>query len=126
MGKSIQCSFFYRKQLVEEAANTGVPVVRHPFLHYPEDENLYDLSYQQFMLGDQFMVAPIVEEGATSTTIYLPEGDWVDLWTGVELNSNGQAYLVEDLEDRPAVFYVSGSSVAEEFIQNMINLGVYE
>ncbi|MCB0501939.1 MAG: alpha-glucosidase [Bacteroidetes bacterium] len=118
--------FFYRKQLVEEAANTGIPVVRPPFLHYPDDPNVWDLTYQQFMLGDQFMIAPVTEEGATSTAIYLPSGDWINLWTGEELNSNGQTYSIDDLADRPAVFYVKGSTVAAEFIQNMVDAGVYE
>lgn len=120
-----QALFFYRKQLVEEAAATGIPVVRHPFLHFWEDPQVYDLSYQQFMLGDQFMIAPVVDEGANSTTVYLPQGSWVDLWTGDTIESVGEFLLVNDLEDRPAVFYPEGSVVAEEFIQNMINLGVY-
>lgn len=118
--------FFYRQQLVEDAAQTGVPVVRHPILHFPEDDNLKDISYQQFMLGSEFMVAPIVEEGATSTSIYLPAGEWVDLWTGEEQTSTGASYLVENIPDRPAVFYPKGSAVAAQFIQNMIAAGVYE
>jgi len=118
--------FFYRKQLVEEASLTGMPVARHPVIHYPEDINVYDLSYQQFMLGDQFMVAPIVDEGEVTKEIYLPSGTWVNLWTGEIVSSTGQTYLIDDVEDRPAVFYVSGSIVADQFIQNMIELDVYE
>ena len=30
------------------------------------------------MLGDRILVAPVLEEGATSRDIYLPEGLWVD------------------------------------------------
>jgi alpha-glucosidase (family GH31 glycosyl hydrolase) len=117
--------FFYRKQLVEEAATTGIPVVRHPFIHYPNDSNVYDLTYQQFMVGDQLMVAPVTEEGATQTNIYLPAGDWVNLWNGNEINSTGATFIISDIADRPAVFYVKGSAVAAQFIQNMIDTGVY-
>jgi alpha-glucosidase len=117
--------FFYRKQLVEEASVTGIPVVRHPFLHYPNDTNVYDLTYQQFMVGDQLMVAPVTEQGATQTNIYLPAGEWVNLWNGSEINSAGATFTITDIADRPAVFYVKGSAVAAQFIQNMIDLGVY-
>ncbi|MCP4124796.1 MAG: alpha-glucosidase [Bacteroidetes bacterium] len=118
--------FFYRKQLVEEASLTGMPVVRHPVMHFPDDENVYDLSYQQFMLGDQFMIAPVLNEGESTTDIYLPAGEWVNLWSGDNVSSSGQTFTITGIEDRPAVFYLSGSSVASEFIQNMMNLGVYE
>ncbi|MEZ5009977.1 MAG: alpha-glucosidase [Chitinophagales bacterium] len=124
--KVFNALLFYRKQLVEEASLTGNPVVRPPFLHYPGDVNVLDLTYQQFMFGDQFMVAPVTEVGATSTDIYLPEGDWVNLWNGDEVNSSGQTYTINDIPDRPAVFYVKGSTVAAQFIQNMIDAGIYE
>jgi alpha-glucosidase len=36
----------------------------------------------QFALGDGMIVAPVVEPGATTRELYLPEGDWYHLWTG--------------------------------------------
>ena len=72
------------------------------------------------------MVAPVLDEGEIATEIYLPEGQWVNLWTVELVNSSGQAYTITGIEDRPAVIYVNGSAVASEFIQNMIDLGVYE
>jgi alpha-glucosidase len=117
--------FFYRKELVTEAAATGLPVVRHPVIHYPYDEYLYDLSYQQFMVGDQFMVAPVTEPGIDHVDIYLPSGEWVDLWTGQAVSSIGEVVTVTGLEERPAVFYPAGSEVAQQFIQHLIEAGVY-
>ena len=117
--------FFYRRQLVQEAAETGLPVVRHPIIHFPEEMEFYDLSYQQFMLGSEFMIAPVTEEGETQTDIYLPAGNWVNLWTGEEMNTDGELITVTDIPDRPAVFYLSGSTVAQQFIQNMMDAGVY-
>ncbi len=49
---------FYRKQLVQEATQSGLPVVRHPFIHYPEDSSLYTLTNEQFMVGSEFMSLP--------------------------------------------------------------------
>jgi alpha-glucosidase (family GH31 glycosyl hydrolase) len=72
---------FYRDQLIEEAATTGLPVVRHLFIHYPDDLQVYTLSYQQFMVGSELMVAPVLDAGANHVRVYLPAGDWVHLWT---------------------------------------------
>jgi alpha-glucosidase (family GH31 glycosyl hydrolase) len=34
------------------------------------------------MLGDSILVAPVLEPGATSWTVYLPKGEWIDACTG--------------------------------------------
>ena len=39
----------------------------------------------QWMLGDQLLIAPVTEEGATAWEVYLPEGAWVDVWTGEDV-----------------------------------------
>ena len=38
--------------------------------------------HDQFMLGDSLLVAPVVEEGATTRSLYLPPGTWYHVWTG--------------------------------------------
>src|SRR5918998_465522 len=52
----------YRAELVREASETGLPVVRHPFIHYPHDPEVYGQDYQ-FMVGSEFMVAPVLAPG---------------------------------------------------------------
>jgi alpha-glucosidase (family GH31 glycosyl hydrolase) len=73
----------YRTKLVEEAAETGLPVVRHPFVHYPEDPEVYGLEYQ-FMVGEELMVAPVLDPGEGAVEVYLPAGRWVRLWSDKE------------------------------------------
>ena len=60
-----------------EAYDTGMPIMRALVLEYPEDENTYDED-EEFLLGKEFLIAPVVEEGATTKEVYLPEGDWAD------------------------------------------------
>lgn len=72
----------YRKELVAEAACTGHPVLHHPFLHYPDDATVRTLQYQ-FLLGSELLVAPVLDEGAVRVRLYLPAGDWTQLWTDV-------------------------------------------
>ena len=61
----------YRSRLVQEAAASGLPVVRHPFIHYPADPEVYGIRYQQFMVGPEFMVATLV--GKLFDVIFIDE-----------------------------------------------------
>ena len=54
---------------------SGMPIVRSMNLMYEKDENCDDLTHQ-YMLGDSLLV------GAFTDRIYLPEGQWIDYWTG--------------------------------------------
>jgi alpha-glucosidase len=103
----------YRTQVMDEAARTGHPVVRHPFLEFPNDPNTYSLRYQ-FMLGSEFMVAPVVDAGAQQVRLYLPAGAWVNLWTAEAMASKGQWVDAAAPLGKPAVFFKQGSAAGEQ------------
>ncbi len=115
--------YFYRKQLMDEAAQKGHPICRPLFLEYPYDINTYNLSYQ-FMVGSELLIAPVVDQNKTSINVYLPNGNWVNVWTNQIINSTGQNFTVTSLSDRAAVFYKQGSAVGLQFKQNLILEGV--
>lgn len=71
----------YIYSLAKESKLKGTPVVRPLYFEFPEDEKAF-MIYDQFMLGDRFLVAPVLQKGATSRSIYLPEGIWKDFWNG--------------------------------------------
>ena len=58
-----------------------MPIVRPLFFRNPEDENTYSIR-DQFLLGNRFLVAPVLTKGATARDIYLPAGLWKDFWSG--------------------------------------------
>jgi alpha-glucosidase (family GH31 glycosyl hydrolase) len=60
--------------LVRQAALTGEPIVRS--LEYVFPHRGYQRVNDQFMLGDQILVAPVLEKGATNRQVTLPDGDW--------------------------------------------------
>lgn len=67
----------------ERAAHeTGVGVVRPLFWEFPDDLRHTVRLTDEWMFGDDLLVAPIVHEGQEHATIYLPPGDWFDYFRG--------------------------------------------
>ncbi len=98
--------FDYRKELFKEAETLGWPVVRPLFFHYPEDRNTYNIHHQEFLLGRDILVAPVLEEGASTKDVYFPEGQWVHMFTGesFEASKEGLRKTVDAPIGTPAVF----------------------
>jgi alpha-glucosidase len=115
--------FEYRKSLVAEAAQTGLPVVRHPFIQYPDDPETWKITYQEFMLGADFLIAPVTDPGVTQVRVYLPKGEWTDLWDGVTYQG-GQYLTAPAPIGRPCVFYVKGSTWGDGLARRLNNEGL--
>jgi sulfoquinovosidase len=115
----------YRLELVREAAGTGLPVVRHPFIHYPDDPEVYGLEYQ-FMVGPELLVAPVLDPGERAVNVYLPAGQWVHLWSGDEYGSaeEGVYETVSVPIGEPAVFYKEGSDAGRRFRKELGRCGL--
>ena len=73
---------FYRAQLMREAAVYGWPVARHMILAFPNNSRVYQEELtQQFMLGTSLLIAPVLSEGRTNASVFLPAGsNWSWLW----------------------------------------------
>ena len=61
--------------------------MRPLFLAAPEEPRAYERGNYSFLLGDELLVAPVVQPGADSRLCWLPEGEWVHLWTGETLST---------------------------------------
>ena len=115
----------YRMKLVNEAAETGLPVVRHPFIHYPHDPEVYGLKYQ-FMVGPELMVAHVLDPGEDQVEVYLPAGRWVHLWSGKRYGSakRGVYETVPAPIGEPAVFYEEGSEAGRRMKEELGRRGL--
>lgn len=60
--------------LAKHASKTGEPIAKPMALAFPG--NGYETINDQFMLGDDIIVAPVVEKSARSRKVILPEGKW--------------------------------------------------
>ena len=65
----------YIVTLVEKSAISGEPIVRHMEYEYPHSG--YETVCDQFMLGSEILVAPVVEKGQTVRSVILPAGKWI-------------------------------------------------
>ncbi len=70
----------YYNTLAHESHRSGMPIMRPLLLEFPGDARLRSVD-DQIMLGSQLMICPVVERGATSRKITLPEGVWHDFWS---------------------------------------------
>jgi len=62
------------------ATQTGLPMARALVLKYSHDPNVRHLD-SEYLFGDSFLVAPVLERGARRRMVYLPAGEWVDYWS---------------------------------------------
>ncbi|XP_047320168.1 sulfoquinovosidase-like [Impatiens glandulifera] len=113
---------FYRAQLIEEAARKGLPVCRHLFLHYPNEERVQQLTYQQFLVGEEILVAPVLDKGKKRVKVYFPLDEtctWKHIWTGELYTKPGSEEWVEASLGYPAVFVKVDSYVGQTFLKNL-------
>lgn len=69
--------FPYIYTCARQAFDTGLPLMRALVLEYQDDPETFNLN-SQFLFGRELLVAPVMEQGAVSKRIYLPEGVWID------------------------------------------------
>lgn len=63
----------YTRKLMEEAHLKGTPIMRTLFYEFPEDKECWEIE-DEYMYGDKYLIAPILEAGVNERRIYLPVG----------------------------------------------------
>lgn len=111
----------YTKTLVEENADSGHPVQRPLFMHYESDEKAYDIQYE-YLFGRDMLIAPVYEQDKHEWDVYLPQDEWVHLWTGEEYHG-GEITVSAELGYTPA-FYRKNSEFADIFEEIREKYGV--
>ncbi len=112
--KYIQLRYQWLPQLYTlfaKAHTTGLPIMRPLFMEYPNDEKTFNLS-DQFMIGDNVIVAPILQPNTDHRAVYLPEGQWVNYWND-EVYQGEQHILVNAPLDTLPIFVKAGSFILQ-------------
>jgi alpha-glucosidase len=104
--------------LFHEHERTGAPPMRPLWFEYPNDVGTY-LIEDEFLLGRDLLVAPVVHDGERKRSVRFPKGDaWIDWWTGARYEG-GTTAMIDAPLDRLPLFQRAGSSIpTQPVIQN--------
>lgn len=108
----------YLYTLFYQHERDGKPVMRPIWFEYPQDIKTY-LIEDEFLVGKDLLVAPVVKEGRTKRSVYFPTGDdWLDWHTGTRYKSG--TYAVVDAPIDRLLFFIRVGSVipTQSVIQN--------
>jgi len=98
----------YTYTVAKECCETGLPMIRSLWLHYPQDAAAVARG-DQFLWGRDILVSPVVEKGATTRRVYLPKGSWFDYWTEERIEGGREIDRTVDLETMP--LYVRAGAI---------------
>jgi alpha-glucosidase len=99
----------YLYTALEEAHRVGLPPFRPLLLNYQDDPSTYNLD-DQFMVGNDLLLAPIMKPDVTRRLVYLPAGSWYDYWTNKKY-SGGTMITVEAPLDVVPMFVRGGAII---------------
>jgi alpha-glucosidase (family GH31 glycosyl hydrolase) len=90
----------YLYSAVHECGASGVPIMRALWLQYPGDPTAVARG-DEYLWGRDILVAPVVDKGATSRKVYLPQGGWYDFWSSERLEGGREITRDVDLSTMP-------------------------
>ncbi len=88
----------YIALLFNEAHENGSPILRAMFYEFPEDETCWK-TYDQYMFGDKYLVAPILYEDTYERDVYLPVGSWLDTRTSEIIKGGKTIHTLVPLDE---------------------------
>ncbi len=110
--------FPYRYAAAEEASKTGMPPMRALALMYQDDASARTVK-DEYMFGPDLLVAPVVDEN-TRRVVYLPEGQWVDYWTGAPVAGRRTIVVEAPLDVLP--LFVRAGAVLPKIPEDVMTL----
>ncbi len=97
----------YLYTLAWESAQTGLPLLRPMFWLSPEEPTSWDIQ-DQFLLGNDLLVAPVTEPGVEQRMVSLPPGLWYSFWDDQSYEGPSEVPIDVSMEQIP-VFIRAGA-----------------
>jgi len=114
----------YTYTLVRETHDTGLPLMRALWLHFPDDPEAVKLG-DEFLWGRDLLIAPVTEKSARSRRVYLPAGGWFDWWSGEKVEGKHWIERPIDLATMP-IYVRAGAIVPVDPVRQYISQPVSE
>ncbi|NOU27788.1 MAG: glycoside hydrolase family 31 protein [Polyangiaceae bacterium] len=96
----------YFMALSRDAHQSGIPMMRHPFLMFPKEPRVWGIE-DAFFLGPSLYTTPVVRRGLTARKVFFPQGRYVDLDEGKLYVGPSETTVPVPLQKLP-VFLVEG------------------
>ena len=84
----------YVKTTMRKTAETGIPPMRPLWFDYPSDDSAWDIE-DEYMFGDQLLIAPVMEPGLRKRSVYLPRSSAWKNHFDQEIYEGGQTVTVD-------------------------------
>ncbi|KAF8424825.1 alpha-glucosidase [Tirmania nivea] len=88
----------------------GTPVLNPLFFIYPKDAYTYPIDLQ-FFYGQNILVSPVTQEGATSVTAYFPDDVFYDFFTHEKLVGRGANVTISDVNITEIPVHIRGGAI---------------
>jgi alpha-D-xyloside xylohydrolase len=98
--------FPYRYAAAQESARNGMPTMRSLALLHQDDPDAR-AAQTEYYFGPDLLVAPVLSP-VTQRAVYVPEGEWIDYWSGKPI-AGRQTMAVDAPLDRLPLYVRSGS-----------------
>jgi alpha-glucosidase len=105
----------YVRRLARAAAARGLPLQRPLFLHFEADRQTYAI-HDEYLYGEDLLVAPVHAAGRDTWAPYLPAGArWIHLWSGQVFGGGARVTVAAPL-GQPPVFVRAGAAAEAELL----------
>lgn len=101
----------YLWKTAQDCVRDSKPFMRPLIYEWPNDTNAVNCQ-DEYLLGDDLLIAPLLEENATSREVYLPDGAWFDFFDGTEYSGNQT--IVAGKDGKLPVFTRNGFELKNE------------
>lgn len=98
------------------ACEHGLPMVRALAVDYPRDPICWKVG-DQYLFGENMLIAPLLEADTSSRYVYLPEGEWIDYQT-CRIYKGNAGYQIKAL-DIPVLAFVKNGSLIPHNLQEI-------
>ena len=99
----------YILQQSEQACESGLPLLQALLIRHPHDRQCWHID-SEYYFGHDFLVCPVMSDD-DKRDIYLPEGSWVNFFTGERLEGGRWYYGVETPLDQMPVYVRPGTTI---------------
>lgn len=109
----------YIYNLFWESSLKGSPIMRPLFYHYQDENETFNIN-DQFLFGQDMMVAPIVRPKTETRLVYFPKGNWINYFTG-KVYEGGKYHICQAKLNELLLFVREGAIVLKNEIRNYIS-----